>query len=85
MLDAERVVFLVIVGLSFVGLAFGGMMSSLSDLDGADFPPRAARVRAGVSSCSELRRKDARVGALLGVGIDQVRQLDVTVRAVLEY
>jgi hypothetical protein len=51
MLDAERVVFLVVVGLSLVGLGFDGTNSGWSGLEGADFAPRAPRVRAGVSSC----------------------------------
>lgn len=50
MLDAERVVFLVTVGLNFDGLTAGGTMSGRSDLDGAVFAPRPARVRTGVSS-----------------------------------
>lgn len=70
MLEAERVVFLGIDGLSLVGLDFGGAMSSGSGLDGAGFPPRAARVRAGVSSCSELRRCDKRVGGFRGGGMN---------------
>jgi hypothetical protein len=69
MLDAERVVFLVVVGLSFEGLAVGGMTSGVSGLVGAGFPPRPARVRVGVSSCRELRRCDVRVGWLRGGGI----------------
>jgi hypothetical protein len=51
MLEADRVGFLLIVGLSLVGLDFMGTKSGCSDLDGADFPPRPARVRTGVSSC----------------------------------
>jgi hypothetical protein len=69
MLDAERVVFLVVVGLSFEGLAPGGMTSGVSGLDRAGFPPRPARVRAGASSCRELRRCEVRVGGLRGGGI----------------
>lgn len=69
MFEAERVVFLVMVGLSLVGLAFGGTISCASDFDGAGFVPRAARVRVGVSSCCELRRCEERVGAFLGAGI----------------
>ena len=68
MFEAERVVFLVMVGLSLVGLDFGAMLSGASGLDGAGFVPRP-RVRPGVSSCSELRRCDARVSEFLGAGI----------------
>lgn len=60
-----------------MGLDFGGTISGLSDLVGAaGLPPRAPRVRAGVSSCNELRRCDARAGALLGVGMEQSRPSD---------
>jgi hypothetical protein len=72
MLDAERVVFLVMVGLSFVGLCFGATVSRASGFDGAGFAPRP-RVRAGVSSCCELRRCEARVGAFLGAGIGNIQ------------
>ena len=68
MLEAERVVFLVIVGLSLVGLLFGATMSEASDFDGAGFAPRP-RVRVGVSSCWEFLRCEERAGALLGRGI----------------
>jgi hypothetical protein len=68
MLDAERVVFLVIFGLNLVGLCFGATISG-SDLDGAGFAPRP-RVRVGVSSCCELR--DAREGAFFG-GIERMQ------------
>lgn len=71
MFDADRVVFLVAVGLSLVGLDFGGTRSGCSGLEGADFPPRP-RVRAGVSSCRELRLCDARVGWLRGAGIEWI-------------
>lgn len=70
-------VFLVMAGLNLVGLGFGGTVSDGSGLEGADFPPRAARVRAGASSCNELRRCDARVGAPLGVGIGPISSADV--------
>lgn len=70
MFEAERVVFLAMVGLNFVGLSAGGAVSGRSDLHGADFPPRPARVRTGASSCNELRLCEARVGAFLGGGID---------------
>jgi hypothetical protein len=49
MLEAERVVFLVMVGLSLVGLNLGATVSGASDSDGACFAPRP-RVREGVSS-----------------------------------
>jgi hypothetical protein len=62
MLEADRVVFLVVFGLSLVGLISGGTISDGSVLDGADFPPRPARVRPGVSSWCELRRCDERRG-----------------------
>ena len=68
MLEAERVVFLVMVGLNLVGLDFEATMSDASDFDGAGFAPRP-RVREGVSSCCEPRRCAARVGAFLGGGI----------------
>lgn len=68
MLEAERVVFLVIVGLSLVGLLFGATASEASDLDGAGFVPRP-RVRVGVSSWWELLRCDERAGAFLERGM----------------
>ena len=68
MLEAERGVFLVMVGLSLVGLDFEAIMSEASDFAGAGFAPRP-RVRVGVSSCCEPRRCVAREGAFLGGGI----------------
>lgn len=59
MLEADRVVLRVVVGLSLVGLDFAGTNSGCSGLDGADLPARAVRVRVGVSSCRELRLCDA--------------------------
>lgn len=70
MLEADRVVFLVIVGLSLVGLLFGATMSEASDFDGAGFAPRP-RVRVGVSSCWEFLRCEERAGALLERGIGE--------------
>lgn len=49
MLDAERVVFLVMVGLSVCGLCFGAATSDVSGFDVAG-APRLDRVRVGVSS-----------------------------------
>jgi hypothetical protein len=62
MLEAERVVFLVVVGLSLVGLGLDGTNSGWSGLEGADFAPRPARVLTGVSSCCELRLCEFRAG-----------------------
>jgi hypothetical protein len=49
MLDAERVVFLVTVGLSLFGLCFGATTSVASGFDAVG-APRLDRVRVGVSS-----------------------------------
>jgi hypothetical protein len=73
MFEAERVVFLVAVGLSLVGLDFGGTKSGCSGLDGAGFAPRP-RVRAGVSSWSALGLCDARAGWLREAGIGTAQQ-----------
>lgn len=72
MFEAERVVFLVMVGLSLVGLLFGATPSGASDFDGAGFAPRP-RVRVGVSSCCEFLRCEERAGAFLerGIGASQ--------------
>lgn len=70
MLEAERVVFLVTVGLSLVGLLFGATASDASVFDGAGFAPRP-RVRVGVSSCCEFLRCEERAGAFLEAGIGE--------------
>ncbi len=68
MLDAERVVFLVIEGLSLFGLCFGATPSAVSGLAVAG-APRVERVRVAVSSCTELRRCEERAEKLRGAGI----------------
>ena len=49
MFEAERVVFLVMVGLSLCGLCFGATTSVVSGFAGAG-APRADRILVGVSS-----------------------------------
>ena len=67
-MDAERVVFRVIVGLSLCGLCFGAATSVASGfpVEGA---PRLERVRVAVSSCTELRRCEERAERFRGAGI----------------
>jgi hypothetical protein len=69
MLDADRVVFRVIVGLSLFGLCLDAVLSMNSCFVGAG-APRLERVRVGVSSCTELRRCEERAGGFRGAGIE---------------
>lgn len=68
MLDAERVVFLVMVGLNLCGLCFDAAPSVASAFVAAG-APRLERVRVAVSSCIELRRCEERAGRFRDAGI----------------